>query len=80
MNKISTNIVIILTLAILFLSCTKKCKNINDFLSNKPMFENAKMVTYGQLDCDLFLVTVEYFNGTKRKIFMTFNHRIISEQ
>lgn len=74
--KSKTNIIKIALVGILFLaSCKKECYTITDFLKNKPVYPNATIVTYGQLDCDLFLVTVD-----GRKIYMTFNHQIISEQ
>lgn len=78
--KIMTKITTILILSIFLFSCKKECKTINDFLVNKPIYENAKMVTYGQVGCDMFLVTIEYFDGSRKKIYMTFNHKIISEQ
>lgn len=74
---------VILTIATFFLfGCQKsyQCHSITEFLENKPTYEGAKMVTYGKANCDMFTVTVEYFNGTKKEILMDFNHRIINEQ
>lgn len=74
--KSRTNILKITLVGILFLaSCKKKCYTITEFMQNKPLYPHATVVTYGQIDCDVFLVTVD-----GRKIYMTFNHSIISEQ
>lgn len=71
--KIMTKITTILILSIFLFGCQKECHTLAEF--QKPIYPNATIVTYGQLDCDLFLVTVD-----GRKIYMTFNHQIISEQ
>ncbi len=74
--KSRTNIIKITLVGILFLaSCKKECHTITEFMQNKPLYPNATVVTYGQIDCDVFLVTVD-----GKKIYMTFNHSIISEQ
>lgn len=74
---------IIITLGTIFLfSCQKQyqCHTLAEFLENKPVYDGAKMVTYGKVNCDMFTITIEYFNGTKKEILMDFNHRIINEQ